>query len=56
MCAKEEPLRPATFLYFCDKIIDLPFDFICRTTSIDDFANAGLTQFWELFTMIPYAQ
>ena len=25
------------------------------TDHIDDFAKGGLTQFWELFTMIPCA-
>ena len=27
----------------------------CQLTTIDDSAKGGLTQFWEIITVIPYA-
>ena len=33
----------------CDKSVDL------LDSSMDDSAKRGLTQFWELFTIIPWA-
>ena len=34
---------------------DLSYQLSTELRQIDDSAKGGLTQFWELFTMIPYA-
>ena len=36
-------------------IVTVDFQTVSVVRSIDDSAKGGLTQFWELFTMIPCA-